>query len=266
MKRLLLFAPLILAACGSRPDEATTQTESRTVTAAQTAAAPAAQIALAKDTAVANPITVPEVKPPSGIYQFVLPYGDAKILHTIAFYPTTFRLQEEYLNGPDSVVMTTGTWAPSQGGIWLYKEQVVRGRYFWKGDSLQYFSPRLNKKFSLAKLTPASANPVWQTKKGEGAVLYGIGTEPFWSLEVSKEDSVTLSMPDWPQPLRTKLTAVTKEANAWVYTAASDSLTVTVLPYFCNDGMSDFIYSNKIAVRCKGQVYNGCGMKRRSGE
>ena len=261
MKQLLLFSPFFLAACDSQPAATVNQVETKTTTAAQTAAAPDMELPVANTAVTETPAALPEVKRPSGLYQFVLPYGDARILHTVAFYPATFRLQEEYLNKPDSVVMTQGTWAPSQGAIWLYKDQVVRGRYFWKGDSLQYFSPRLNKKFSMTKLTPAATNPVWQTKKNEGAKLYGIGTEPFWSVEVSKEDSIILSMPDWPQPLRTKLTGASKEAAGLVFTAADDSLTVNVLPYFCNDGMSDFVYTNKITVAYKGKTYKGCGMK-----
>jgi uncharacterized membrane protein len=201
------------------------------------------------------------IKKPSGIYQFLFPYdATTKILHTIAFYPNTFRLQEEYVGKKDSVVITEGTWAPSQGFIWLYQGHIARGRYTWKGDTLQYFSPRLNKKFSLTKQIPASANKIWMDKKAGGTIVFGVGTEPFWSVEVNKRDSIILSMPEWTQPLRLKISDRANEKDKMVYTAIADSLQVIVHPHFCSDGMSDFTYSNKVTVRYKGKTYQGCGM------
>src|SRR5215211_5654897 len=199
MRCWIIAGCLFMVSCGEKPGE-----KSMTSTASNNTADNPVQDSVdtspsfAKDTTSHASFTVPEIKRPSGIYQFVLPSeGTRKIMHTIAFYPNSFHLEEEYLNTKDSVVVTEGTWTPSQGFIWLYKEQLVRGRYIWKGDTLQYFSPRLNKKFSMTKLIPASANPVWQTLKKQGAVLYGVGTEPFWSVEVKRQDSIILSMPEW---------------------------------------------------------------------
>ena len=200
MRRWVLFCGVYLLACGDKPAEKTvsTTTEKTSATAASLPPSADTSVSFAKDTSSHASYAVTPVKRPSGIYQFILPYQDGgHILHTIAFSPGTYRLQEEYSGREDSVVITEGTWAPSQGFIWLYKDQLVRGRYVWKGDSLQYFSPGSNKKFSLSKLQPASSNTVWEDKKKEGAILYGIGTEPFWSVEVTKHDSAVLSMPDW---------------------------------------------------------------------
>jgi uncharacterized membrane protein len=211
------------------------------------------------DTSDQNAVIIPQIKKPSGIYEFILPYEkDAMVLHTISFLPGTFQLQEEYSR--DSTVMTEGTWAPSQGFIWLYQGNVVRGRYAWKGDTLQYFSPRQKKKFSMSKLTPVTTNPVWQAKKKTGTILYGIGTEPFWSIEIKKQDSIVLSMPEWTEPLRVKLSGTARENKTTIYSAAADSLQVIVSPFFCSDGMSDFTYSHKLTVQYKGQTFNGCGV------
>ncbi|HYO22780.1 MAG TPA: hypothetical protein VER36_10265 [Flavisolibacter sp.] len=251
-----------LAACGNDPAEKTSsdKTSDSTTSAKPELNQLDTTISFAKDTASYQSYS-PTIKKPSGIYQFLAPYdGNTKILHTVAFYPTSFRLQEEYPGKKDSTVVTEGTWAPSQGFIWLYKEQLVRGRYTWKGDTLQYFSPRLNKKFSLTRLTPASNNKVWMDKKNQGTILFGVGNEPFWSVEITKKDSIVLSMPDWTEPLRVKISTANKAAQQTVYTAATDSLQVTVLPHFCNDGMSDFIYSNKVTVNYKGKTYQGCAM------
>lgn len=203
---------------------------------------------------------LPPTKKPAGIYRFLLPYeGGSKILHTVSFSPANYRLQEEYPGKKDSVVITEGTWAPSEGFIWLYKDQIVRGRYTWKGDTLQYYSPRLKKRFSMETLSPVVVNEIWQAKKKEGTQLYGVGNEPFWSVEVTGKDSVVLNMPEWTAPLSLKLAAAAPAKDSTVYTAENDSLSVTVYPLFCNDGMSDFLYTRRVKVVYRGQTYRGCG-------
>jgi uncharacterized membrane protein len=262
MRSWIVVGCILISACGN--NEATVDHTSRTTTSATTidtqTISTDSNSGFAKKTETLKAPSVPVIKTPSGIYQFLLPYGENEILHTVAFYPESFRLQEEYLGKKDSIVLTEGTWTPSQGAIWLYKEQLVRGRYTWKGDTLQYLSPGTNKKFSLAKLTPASNNAVWMAKAKEGAILFGVGTEPFWSVEVKTRDSAILSMPDWPQPLRVRLSAINKTADSTVYSAANDSLRIAIYPYFCNDGMSDFSYTNKVTVQYKGYIYKGCGV------
>jgi uncharacterized membrane protein len=52
-------------------------------------------------------------------------------------------------------------------------------------------------------------------------------------------------------------------ADSTVYTADNDSLLVTVYPLFCSDGMSDFLYTQKIKLVYKGQTYTGCGERLR---
>jgi len=254
---------VLIAACGSEAEEKTPSpgTNGSVISGPPPEAEIDTTVSFAKDTTSYHSLA-PAIKKPSGIYQFLLPYdANTRILHTIAFYANTFRLQEEYVGKKDSIVITEGTWAPSQGFIWLYKDQLARGRYVWKGDTLQYFSPRQNKKYSLSKLTPASANKVWMDKKNAGAVLFAVGTEPFWSVEINKRDSIIVSMPDWTEPLRVKISAVNQQRNETVYQTTSDSLRVIISPYFCSDGMSDFIYTNKITLHHGGKIYQGCGMK-----
>jgi uncharacterized membrane protein len=201
------------------------------------------------------------VKLPSGIYRGILPVN-GRIVQVIAFNSDrTFRLQEEYA-GKDSIVITEGTWTPSDGFIWLYKDQVARGRYRWMGNTLAYFSPSLKKSFSMEQVKEAGDNPAWTKKKELGVQFFGTGTEPFWSIEL-KKDSLSFQLADWEKPLQMKLAAVHHTADSNSFEAGSDStqLRLVVYPYFCSDGMSDLIYNNRIKVHYKGQVYRGCGVK-----
>jgi uncharacterized membrane protein len=268
MRVWVIYGCLVLLSCGAEPKESATTSRTTDTTITTTAAEIPSEtdLSFAKDdTPAEEPQAPPPTKRPSGVYRFLLPEeGGQKILHTVSFSSGTFRLQEEYGEKWDSVVVTEGTWAPSRDFIWLYKDQVVRGRYTWNGDTLQYYSPRLKKTFPMEKLSPVRTRDVWQQKRAEGALLFAVGNEPFWSAEITRDDTLLVSMPDWNEPLRVKITAANTSSDSTVYTTTSDSLQVTLYPRFCNDGMSDFLYTKRVKLVYKGQTYQGCGERFRS--
>ncbi|MGZ5287261.1 MAG: hypothetical protein ACXWB9_08760 [Flavisolibacter sp.] len=204
----------------------------------------------------------PPQKLPAGIYQAVLPM-EGKMEQTISFNSNyTYNLQERYLNGvqKDSVVQVTGTWSPSNGFIWLYKEQIVRGRYKWKGDTLQYYNPESNKAYFMQPLENISRNAGWMNKAKEGALVYAIGNEPSWSVEVAR-DSIFFFTPELQTKLHLKLLSSHQSKDSTIYLAGNDttSIRLAVLPYFCSDTMSDYVYSNRVLVQFNQQRYSGCG-------
>lgn len=216
------------------------------------------------------PVNIPlppiqKIKNPGGIYRVVLNLNEnEKIEQTIVFNSDfSFHLQEKYPGAKkDSIAITDGDWTPSDGYIWLYKDQVVRGRYKWKGNTLQYYSPALRKSFSMQHLQDAFENIAWHNKGLEGALIFGVGNEPFWSVELNKKDTVSFLLPEWEHPLRLKFHSSFNTKDSIGYTAQNDStqLLITVFPYFCSDGMSDFTYRNKIRVQYNQQVYTGCAL------
>jgi uncharacterized membrane protein len=163
-------------------------------------------------------------------------------------------------------VVTSGNWAPSNGYIWLYKDQVVRSRYTWSGNELQYFSPALKKNWGMRHLQDVMQTKTWQNKKGAGVVVFAIGNEPFWSAEISDKDSLSFQLSDWATALKLKLSASENNKDSAVYVAQNDSTTVrlTVFPYFCSDGMSDMIYKNRIRLQYNNKTYSGCGVNFQS--
>ena len=205
-----------------------------------------------------TPLIVPKAaaqKDPKGYYQTTLPGG---IEHIVAFYSDhSYQLQERYKK--DSLVVIRGNWSPSNGFIWLYKDQIVRARYRWKGDALEYYSPALKKGFGMSTMVDIAGNKVWREKKAEGISFFGIGNEPFWSVEI-KADSVAFRLADWKESLRTSL-ALTRETSDSLVYDSGDSLRITILPFFCSDGMSDHIYGHAVKVTYKNQLYQGCGQR-----
>ncbi|MGZ3844496.1 MAG: hypothetical protein ACXVLT_00450 [Flavisolibacter sp.] len=217
----------------------------------------------ALDTSSMQLRTAPKLHLPSGIYQASLPLNK-KVEQTVAFNSDlTYQLEEKYSTGDkDTVVISQGTWTPSDGYIWLYKDQIVSGRYKWKRDTLQYYSPLVKKSFSMHSLNDAMQNKALKSKVSEGVVFFGTGNEPFWNVELDNKDSLSFRLAEMDHPLRLKIdTSVTKE-NTVQYSAHSDStkILVTIFPHFCSDGMSDFVYRNKVKVQYNQQVYDGCGL------
>ena len=269
MKVLMGFLILFFVSCKEKKkQEASVRTDTVTTTVAdtlqKTTSANAYAAPSSEDTDFKAP-KLPSFKNPSGVYHSILPYDDSsKLEQTVKFYDNnTFRLQEKYLGGKkDSTVITEGTWAPSNGFIWLYKEQVVWGRYKWKGDTLQYFSPPSKKSYAMLPLSDVMSNVVWQNKKKEGAVLYAIGNEPSWTIEFDNKDTIRFLLSDWKTPLKIKLTESAKASDTTFYVAQTDSsqLKITVLPFFCRDGMSAYVYQNKVQVQYNHQTYKGCGV------
>lgn len=219
--------------------------------------------AAAQDTTNNIPLpAVQKIKAPNGVYQALI--NDNKVQQTIAFKSDlTYQLQEKYTHAEkDSVVTTEGSWMPSDGFIWLYKDQVARGRYKWKGDTLLFYSPALKKNFSMHHLKEASENLAWKNKSKEGIVFFATGTEPFWNIQLDSKDSISLLLADWQHPLKFKADSNFSNKDSTGYLAKNDSaqIRVTIFPHFCSDGMSDYVYRNKIKVQLNQKVYNGCAL------
>jgi uncharacterized membrane protein len=216
------------------------------------------------DTSNSIPLpAVQKIKSPNGIYQTVLPSKN-KVQQTIEFNPDlTYSLEENYLSGEkDSFIRTNGTWTPSDGFVWLYKDQVAIGRYKWKGNTLQYYNPVSKKSFSMQHLQDASENTAWKNSAKNGVVLFGTGNEPFWNVELDKKDSVSFKLADWDHFIKMKVDSSFTNSDSSLYLAQNDStqILVTIFPHFCSDGMSDFVYRNKVKVQYNHRKYSGCGI------
>lgn len=253
---LLLVSACTLPAEKKAKQEAEKRQDSVSVTQSNTASSTTVD-----DNTPSLPV-IPVIKKPNGIYRVLIPMKN-KVEQTIAFNPDlTYQLQERYPDQKDSILITNGTWMPSDGYIWLYKDQVVRGRYKWSGDTLQYFSPVLKKNFSMSTLPDARQNVAWRNKGKLGTLVYGAGNEPFWNIELTGKDSISFQLSEWNAPLKLKVNSSFQTVDSTCYSAQNDSAQVrlVIYPYFCSDGMSDFTWRNRIKVQYNQHTYNGCGI------
>ena len=84
-----------------------------------------------------------------------------------------------------------------------------------------------------------------------------VGTEPFWAVQV-RADSLRLSRPDYAEMIvsapKLRWRGKTRE---W----RTDSLTVSIAPGACSDGMSDRRYVYVAEVRVGREVLKGCAYR-----
>ncbi|HEY0067740.1 MAG TPA: hypothetical protein VGB46_10260 [Flavisolibacter sp.] len=204
------------------------------------------------DTSTAKPVST---RAPEGVYQSTLSQGRR---HTVAFYPDhTYRLEEEQ---GKNTTRSRGTWKPTNGTIYLYRDQLLAGQYRWRDDTLLYLSGRTE--MPLGKLTSAEQNDVWRKKGGQGLEFFGVGNEPFWNIEVDEQKHIAFHLADWEKPIRFKPSRRVTSGDSIVYNTSNDTATLSLTIYnrFCSDGMSDYIYPNKVKVIFKNQVFEGCGL------
>lgn len=242
---------VLLSACNNGTVSTTTSVDSSTIN-------------IASDTTTVTLDTLQKnTKLPLGFYQVMLPCADCKAIeHTIFFNDDlSYRIEEKRWDKQDAISRTTGNWRPNEGKIWAYENDKVRARYAWRGDTLVYIEPSDNT-IIMQKLSTALQNEVWRNKEKEGIEFFGIGNEPFWSVEIDEQKSIQFKLADWAKPVSFKAVQPVKDADSTMYKMGKDTaaLQVTILNQFCSDGMSDNIYNNRVKVIYKGKEYNGCGI------
>ena len=223
-----------------------------------------------KDSTVVEKKTVDSVAMKmSGLYSGNIPCADcAGILTYLSLDPDmTYRIEETYVGKNDTAFRYTGTCKREGDKIMLYENNQVRVSYLPENDNLvqldiegKRISGNLGDKFRLVRNQRAD-NPTWKEKKNAGIDFVALGNEPFWSLEMAKNGQVSFNTPDMKTPAKLPFANGTRNGDAMEYNLQSGStrLDITIMPRYCSDGMSDFVYEYSVSLKYNGKKYTGCG-------
>lgn len=102
----------------------------------------------------------------------------------------------------------------------------------------------------------------WDEARRRGVAFRGLGTEPFWSLEVdgSATPAMRLDLDMGQRPLVVAQAAPLAEGEGWSGTADDGSaVTLAVTRGDCSDGMSDQTYPAGIELHVGDETFRGCG-------
>lgn len=179
----------------------------------------------------------------------------------------SYRLEDRLFDSTRSVKSYRGSWANQDERLMLFEGDAIIAKFIIQNKSLKTierqgipFSDSVAREHILSRREWIMDNPGWSNKKDQGVEVYGIGTEPFWSVSIGQEPGIIFTQID-QQPIFFPYTAAEQKGDTLVYNTISgtDSLLVRIDPAFCSDGMSDFLYAYTLSVRFKGQQYRGCG-------
>ncbi|MEP6928200.1 MAG: copper resistance protein NlpE N-terminal domain-containing protein [Ginsengibacter sp.] len=207
---------------------------------------------------------------PSGAYQGMFPCkGCEGIQQTIIFNDDKSYKQEQVVWGKDALPKTSeGTWQRKDGNIELSQNNKTAIILMKKKDTL--FGVNINgvlvndsSKYILTKRKLAANNSVWDKKRSQGIDFAALGNEPFWNLEIDNEKFILFNLAGWKKPIIIPVEKPLINKDSTLYTLKTDTtkLSISILPQFCSDGMSDYLYQYKVNVNYKGIMYKGCGIQ-----
>lgn len=209
---------------------------------------------------------------PKGFYQGMYPCEGCEGKQEIIFFgdDNKYKMEEQLWGKSLKPNKTEGTWERKEGLIWIYSKGKTAAKFRFANDSLvaienqgKKISTDESSRYVLGKAVAASDNPEWKKKAAEGIEFIAIGNEPFWNLEIDKEKFILFRLADWKKPLIVAIESPVQKKDTTVYTLKADNnttLRVAVYPEFGSDGMSDFLYDQKVQVVYQNQVYRGSGL------
>jgi putative lipoprotein len=134
----------------------------------------------------------------------------------------------------------------------------AQGNEFWnKGD-------RATLKLDGARLDCELTDQVsaWGEARSRGVAFRGLGTEPFWSLEVDRGErpAIRLALDMGQRPLRVAQAHALTDGEGYAGVASDGSAVVLrIVRAECSDGMSDLLYPARIELQVGGEAFHGCG-------
>lgn len=206
-----------------------------------------------------------------GFYQGLLPCTICEgIRYTLLLKDSAKFIVEEFTIGESTFpTRREGRWTHAGDSIQLRANQQLLATYLIDRDTLrlrylegQPLTNAAAQKHWLARVQNAAQNKAWIGKKNLGVDFYGIGTEPFWSIEIDKEKNVSFNTADLTKPIILTYTSPSSSKDSVTYnlkTVDNENMQVVVYNRFCNDGMSDNLYEQRVHVRFKGMQLKGCG-------
>lgn len=210
---------------------------------------------------------------PSGFYQGMLPCKNCEgIQRTILFSGDDhFKMEELELGKSISSKRIEGTWEKEKGKFLLYLNDKVFSQYRLTRDSLinienngSRIPDSMSRQYVLFKKNTAPENPAWKQKKTEGIDIIGIGSDPYWNVEIDNEKMILFKVATAEKPVIVPIEkpSVTKDSVVYaIVTEAGNPLKISITPRFCNDGIGDHLYEYRMNVWYKGQFYKGCAVK-----
>lgn len=204
----------------------------------------------------------------TGVYRGTFPCSNCQQTDFIILLKPdkTYRQEEISVSTNKVQNSSSGLWRVQDGTLVLTKDLIEEMVFRQENDTLFAVSVRGvplkdSASYALSRQQLASENEHWQSVRKKGIDFVGLGTEPFWNLEI-KNGQASLRFME-KKPLIARLERSENQQDTLFYHSVGNSgkpWEVVVIPSFCSDGMSDFLYEYRVMVKYAGQRYTGCGI------
>ena len=117
-----------------------------------------------------------------------------------------------------------------------------------------------SKKKSDIRYTVKETDQMSATVIMPDTAFYALGTEPFWSLYVIKNEKILFHPADGPDVEVPYVAPSTVNTNS-IYNSSANgsSIEITITRKDCNNGMSEMIYKYEVSLQVNKIKYTGCG-------
>lgn len=177
-----------------------------------------------------------------------------------------------YIGESSRPFIEKGAWSVKEDTLLVLEEETGTSKEFAIDDSVLVMLDQQEKqingsfpdRYVLDKqpLKTAERHSQWTELQKEGVDFRGAGNEPFWRLkidfdedirfEVLDGDSVVISTPEIERDSTSNTRLIKSETESGPFTASFS-------PIGCTDSMSGILFTHRVIVETRGEVYRGCG-------
>lgn len=116
-------------------------------------------------------------------------------------------------------------------------------------------------KDGFAPTQPEGGDDPFAAKRAGGVDFLGLGTEPFWAIELDFDQNIRFTTADGDSLVAPSVPGQMQDGALHYETnTGAGELKIVLRRETCSDGMSDRDYAYSVSVAVKGQEYKGCGV------
>lgn len=204
----------------------------------------------------------------TGLYQGDLSCEDCRGTKTsISIKPDfSFEKTSIFFGKENNFLESQGNWKVENDSTISLNENGTQQYYRIRKNNLIILNEGKTTKSSLHKIDQTiKAEGDFSKQKEKGVHFFATGNEPFWSLEIICEKSITFTLMG-EKPIFSKdiLTSYKNGVTTIKSKSKKPLIEIAIYKYQCVNDMSGAITSNYVEVKINNELYKGCGMPLRN--
>jgi uncharacterized membrane protein len=201
------------------------------------------------------------------VFSGVVPCADCPGIETVVVLTETgFEELSHYQDRGNNLYRVDGTWTLTGDTLKLYRvEDELHMAYLYSRDQikqldqdLQPITGELEENYALDRSPEQeSIRSRHSELQDEGVDFLASGNEPFWSVHINFDDQLLYQTPGSETPYPFSEFEEIVEDQKTMYSA--DEMQITIIPGYCRDSMSGFLFTHRVEIQTNGQNMTGCG-------